>query len=132
MNILYRIFINNKQDAEGRNISIMDGYKPGDPLTCAYTATEGFPDMEPGDVCEFLYGRFNIEHPEDYHNRSLSVGDVVTLEYDDRTLAYAVDSFGFKEIEYPRLEAGSLVTADNSMENVMAAAMKRMGRKRLA
>jgi hypothetical protein len=135
MKTTYRILINDKQDAEGRNISMADGYTPGDPLTLAWSATEDFnqtelmPCLSEKEICEILFERFNIEHPEGYRNRSLSVGDVVTLEYVEvvqphKVLrhvnkAYAVDRVGFVEIPLP-----SLVT--DSMESVMSAAVRRM------
>ena len=48
---------------------------------------------------EDIYTKFNINHPEDYKNRSLSVGDVVVVAKDGKETAYMVDSVGFKKVE---------------------------------
>lgn len=45
-------------------------------------------------VLEEVYMIFNMKHPKDYKNRSLSVSDVVKLNDD----YYFVDSLGFKKI----------------------------------
>lgn len=53
---------------------------------------------------ENLYHELNVNHPKDYTTRSLSVSDVVVLDYfkdgEHSTYAYFVDSFGFKEITF--------------------------------
>jgi hypothetical protein len=37
-------------------------------------------DASDDDVLEMVFHTFNVNHPKDYQHRSLSVGDVVTLE----------------------------------------------------
>jgi hypothetical protein len=116
MKIKYHIMINEQQDPEGRHVAMWDGYKPGDPLTEAWTDTEDFSYLGEGeaegiygslDICEVLFERFNVDHPAGYHNRSLSVGDVIILEdqrpgiVGDPKSAYAVAPVGFHQIELP-------------------------------
>lgn len=41
-----------------------------------------------------IFEKFNINHPEDFHSHSLSVGDIVEIE--DKK--YYCDSFGWKKL----------------------------------
>jgi hypothetical protein len=101
MKILYRILLNEAKDPEGRHIAPCDGYKPEHPLIQSYSEIEKF-ERDPEGICELLFERFNIDHPSNYCNRSLCVGDVIVLEFDHNTcLAYSVERFGFKQIEVP-------------------------------
>lgn len=45
-----------------------------------------------------LFREFNIDHPEDYKHRSLSVSDVIAIEYDGFITAYYVDTIGFVQL----------------------------------
>ena len=108
MKILYRILLNEAKDPEGRHIAPCDGYKPEHPLVQSYSGTMlmvGKHDNTKQDelgICETLFEMFNINHPKDYRNRSMCVGDVVVIEFDtDNVVAYACDRFGFKMIEVP-------------------------------
>lgn len=47
---------------------------------------------------EDLFEMFNVDHPEDFHGRSMSVSDVIVFTDDHVSKAYYVDSFGFKEV----------------------------------
>lgn len=47
---------------------------------------------------EDLFEKFNVDHPEDFHGRSMSVSDVIVITEDSISRAYYVDSFGFKEV----------------------------------
>ena len=49
-------------------------------------------------VLEELFEMFNVNHPEDYKARSLSVSDVVAIVRKDVTRYYYCDSFGWKLI----------------------------------
>lgn len=49
----------------------------------------GFPE-----VLESLFEIFNLNHPDDYEARSLSVSDIVVLD----GTPYYCDSFGWKEV----------------------------------
>ena len=48
-----------------------------------------------GETLEAIYGKFNIDHPEDYRGHSLSVSDIVVLHQNGKNSAHFVDSFGF-------------------------------------
>ncbi|HEX8119474.1 MAG TPA: YodL domain-containing protein, partial [Pyrinomonadaceae bacterium] len=48
------------------------------------------------EILDSVYYMLNQEHPDDYRQRSLSVGDVVVL---DHNRAYAVEGFGFRRLE---------------------------------
>ena len=51
------------------------------------------------ETLNHIYERLNINHPADYHARSLSVSDVIGLEVGKREWEWwYVDSFGFKRI----------------------------------
>jgi len=49
-------------------------------------------------VLEKLFEMFNINHPEDYKARSLSLSDVVAIVRTNVTRYYYCDSFGWKLI----------------------------------
>jgi len=99
-NFSYEFFVNNTFDPT-RGYAMSDGYKPGAIMKKVY---EGDVDgKDHNDALNKLYTMFNIEHPADYRNRSMSVGDVVMLT-DGLTIRYfAVASFGFTEIGDPAL-----------------------------
>lgn len=49
---------------------------------------------------EELYGRLNINEPSDYHARSMSVSDLITIRENNKIIAnYVVDLVGFKKIQ---------------------------------
>ena len=55
--------------------------------------------FSPMEYLEQLYAKFNIEKPDNYHGRSLSVSDIIVFSDVDRNeKAYFCDHFGFKEI----------------------------------
>lgn len=63
-----------------------------------YEDDEGYEDIgETGhpEVLESLFEIFNLNHPDDYEARSLSVSDIVVLE----GKVYYCDSFSWKEVE---------------------------------
>lgn len=55
-------------------------------------------ELRSGENLNDIYERFNINHPEDYTGRSMSVSDVVVLRNEREAKAYYVDSFGFQEL----------------------------------
>ncbi len=59
-----------------------------------------------------LFEKFNIDHPSDYHARSMSVSDVVVLHKNGEDKAYFVDSFGFTEIPEFLRQKESLLTRE--------------------
>ena len=48
---------------------------------------------------EGLYTKFNIDHPEDFRGRSMSVSDIVALKVAGEVSCYYVDAFGFVELQ---------------------------------
>lgn len=57
---------------------------------------------------EGLYGKFNIDRPEDFTGHSLSMSDVIVLHQNGENTSHYVDSFGFTEVpefhRYPTIE----------------------------
>lgn len=105
----YRFYVNVEQDEKGRLVCFMDGYQPGHALQLAYQGELLEQCVRQGQSdktvrlwhCETLFRIFNIEHPVDYRNRSMSVGDVVVLEEVGALWAYACMPVGFAEIPVP-------------------------------
>src|SRR5215469_13617253 len=95
----YRILLNRTQDSEGRPIGFF-GYNPGHKMEEVYVGEYLTDEMQPVEsILEELLGIFNTDHPADYRNRSLSVGDVVILEPRPGFYrGFALESFGFEEI----------------------------------
>lgn len=64
------------------------------------------------DACEALYRTFNVEHPANYLNRSLSMADVVTLADVDTEgrahnhRSYTVNLSGFSRLAEPQYDTG--------------------------
>lgn len=55
------------------------------------------------DNLEDIFRMFNIEHPDGYTGRSLSVSDVVeVVSNSNRSKFYYCDSFGFKRIKFKK------------------------------
>jgi hypothetical protein len=95
----YLFFVNVQKDAEGRLVGFFDGYKQGHALELAYSGeVDAADEMQ---ACSLLFEKFNIDHPRDYRNRSMSAGDVVVL---NNRNAYSCESVGWKEVPLP-LEA---------------------------
>lgn len=63
---------------------------------------------------EEVFFIFNMEHPEGYQGRSMSVSDVVEFVHTaDKSVFYFCDSFGFKQVEFNKLA----VSANSIQEN---------------
>jgi YodL-like len=56
-------------------------------------------DMDDLAVCECMFEMLNIDHPDDYKNRSLSVGDVVMIKRKDVENYYICARMGFIKLE---------------------------------
>lgn len=87
---------------------MQDGYKPGDPLCCAYQGEVDYSlsavtGSNINIVLDFLWGMFNTDNrPADYLGPSMSVGSIITLS----GVAFAVKPFGFEQVDIsssPRL-----------------------------
>lgn len=59
---------------------------------------------------ESLYGRFNTDHPADYHSPSLSVSDIVAVKQNGVLSCHYCDSFGFQELT-------GFLARDNPLKN---------------
>ena len=53
---------------------------------------------------EEIFSIFNLQLPVDYHARSLSVSDVIEMQFETHSDFYFCDSFGFARIQFE--EAG--------------------------
>lgn len=93
----YRYLWNRAEDEHGRNLGLMDGYVPGNPLCVAYEGeiTGVLPEDTPSRALAALYRIFNIDRPTDYRGPSLSVGSVVEFIDGERRRAYACASVGW-------------------------------------
>ena len=92
----YQFFLNQEKDEQGRLVGFF-GYKPGHALELAHVGT-----LESDFIAAAneLFEMFNVNHPIDYCNRSMSVGDVLVLTNSDGiVLALAVAPVGFVEID---------------------------------
>ena len=56
------------------------------------------PYIDKTAILESIYIKFNIDIPEDFKDRSLSVSDIVALKIDNNISFHYVDRFGFVEL----------------------------------
>lgn len=64
-------------------------------------------EREPENInryLESLFRRFNIDHPQDYKGRSMSVSDIVSVETDGQSRYFFCDDFGFKEVNITEVQ----------------------------
>lgn len=52
------------------------------------------------DNLEDVYRMFNLNHPEGYRGRSLSVSDIVEIRDSEKAGFYYCDSFGFRQVSF--------------------------------
>ena len=70
-------------------------------------------DIEAGN-CEDVFRIFNTKFPAEYKGRSMSVSDVVEIiDSDNQSKFFFCDSLGFKEIEFDKKNAMTLVLNHN-------------------
>ncbi len=75
-----------------------DAMEPGW-LGFLYEASwEGIDRSSDVRILDGLYEVFNIDHPAGYDNRSMSVGDVITLEDEDGRRSYACECAGWRRL----------------------------------
>ena len=74
---------------------IQDGTPSADLMFYPYSYLEQHGHSVQG--LEDLYAKFNVDRPEDFTGRSLSMSDVVVM-YGASVTAYYVDTFGFQEV----------------------------------
>ena len=80
-------------------------------------------DIDYTDKLEGIFVKFNVERPEDFEGRSLSVSDVVVIEDENGKSANFVDDVGFKDItdiffEHERKEQTVEQLNINDYENI--------------
>ncbi len=63
---------------------------------CVYE--KDFPVVDP----ETVYRIFNINLPEDYHGRSMSISDIVEFEMDGQSQFLFCDTFGFSPVSFDK------------------------------
>lgn len=62
--------------------------------------TKVFEGSVEADDLEEVYERFNLDKPEEYRGRSMSVSDVVAVRGGEETQFYYCDSIGFKPVAF--------------------------------
>lgn len=83
------------------------GYQPGDRLRCVYECDAFMPETgEPKEkfcrIAENMFEMFNRDdRPNGQYAKSMSVGDVVQINYGDGRVFLACASLGFVEVEDP-------------------------------
>ena len=55
-------------------------------------------ELKEGQQLQDIYDEFNLQHPDDYHSYSMSVGDVIAIRHRGELSAHFVDSFGFSAV----------------------------------
>ena len=71
----------------------------GELIDCITYGNETSPCNEDDyEILENLFEKFNVNHPEDYNARSLSVSDVVKIRRKEVTRYYYCDNMGWKLI----------------------------------
>ena len=66
---------------------------------------------------EELFYLLNVDHPDDYRTRSLSVGDVIVYTWDGNELPLFCDSFGFLPILFSDTETWPIWTNFQAVED---------------
>ena len=66
-------------------------------------------ELKEGQQLQDIYDEFNLQHPDDYHSYSMSVGDVIAIRHRGELSAYFVDSFKFSVV--PGFFGGANLTA---------------------
>ena len=70
-----------------------------------YQFEEDFSIKKIKNFLEELYGRLNIDEPKDFHARSMSISDLITIRENNKIIAnYVVDLVGFKKVEVKGIE----------------------------
>lgn len=69
-------------------------YKEVYSYTHPYVMADDIPDF-----LEDVFAKFNIRHPQDFKGHSLSVSDIVVLEFEDTSRVFFCDIVGWKELD---------------------------------
>lgn len=68
-------------------------------------------DIKSTDKLEGMFAKFNMDRPDDYTGRSLSVSDVIVINDDNGSTAHFVDDIGYKDITDTFLELNNSINA---------------------
>jgi hypothetical protein len=99
-----------------------DAYHDGDKMEAGWVGrlddldapgTEAFDRSTETRILHGLFERFNIDHPVGYDNRSMSAGDVITLEDEGGRRSYVCERTGWRKLPEP-LGGDNLGTGDNT------------------
>ena len=86
----------DEQNVAFRPYTEMQEKYPGDiPANLYRMIYEGVVPTEDFSVVFYI---FNMEHPQDYRGRSLSVSDVIEVVEESSSTFYYVDTIGFREV----------------------------------
>lgn len=81
-------------------------------------------DIKSTDKLEGLFAKFNMDRPNDYTGRSLSVSDVIVINDENGSTAHFVDDIGYKDITDTFLELNSNRQSDRANETININAYK--------
>lgn len=57
--------------------------------------------LDTDELLEVLFHKLNVDHPKDYHTRSLSISDVICLHDKDKEKTWwYVNDVGFKKLDW--------------------------------
>jgi YodL-like protein len=107
----FRLLLNCERGAQG----FLDGYKEGNAMFNVYQGivSDKLDGDEPEHVANWVFETFNVNHPVDYRNRSMSVGDVVVItnhigEASCSETAWACESLGWRQVSIPKTQEQKL------------------------
>lgn len=75
--------------------------------------------LEPDMTLEDIYTKFNLDHPQDYRGRSLSVSDLVVVQRQGTVTAHFVDSFGYREMAFDQNQLLHRFMADRRRQEAL-------------
>jgi hypothetical protein len=99
--MLVKLFLNGKNGA--------GSFAPDDELRCVWKGDmAGETDAK---ILSNTFEIFNVNHPDDYQERSLSIGDVIAILEDNKIpRCYAVEPSGFSSVALTPFVLGQKVT----------------------
>jgi len=72
---------------------------------------------EPYPTLNSIYNAFNLEHPDDYTGRSISMSDVILFNHKDDTSSFYVNNVGFTKIDIDAFLGGKEYAKQNNQLN---------------
>lgn len=96
----YKIYLLNWEKCDTKDISTrLMGLNKDDKIDMS-TYHMAYSDTDNLDTTlDDIYYKFNMEHPVNYLNRSLSVGDIIMLNVLGKEEYYSVQMMGFLKLE---------------------------------